>query len=251
MTGIINETYPDYRSAAATCGPGYLDHDISKVVAFKTADYSTREPNVLLNEQSTNTLLAVGVAAGDLSTRPLHVLDFGGGCGFHYFTAKNPFKVAMRWAVVETPTMAAQAKTLSSGQFEVYDTIDQAVSSLGRVDLVHTSGAIQCVPDPMATLDALIAIRASYLALARFPVWRGSLSIGVQTSLLSENGIGPMPPGLPDRRVRYPILFPDIDATLARFKQDYDLIISLPSPSASYVVRGQNVPGVTVIFRAK
>jgi putative methyltransferase (TIGR04325 family) len=253
---VISETYPDYKSATATCGRGYEDHDIAKVWAFKTAYYSAQtelcaDGTVLLPEQALNTIVAVGISAGDLPARPLHVLDFGGGCGFHYFTAKRAFNVAMRWAVVETPTMAVQANEIANAQFEVYETLEKAASSLGRIDLVHTSGAVQYVPHPMVTLSALVALRANYVMLARFPVWHGPLLFGVQTSPLAANGLGPMPPDVPDRLVRYPVAFPNIGATLGMFKQGYDLIVSLPSPTASYSVRGQNAPGATFIFRAK
>jgi putative methyltransferase (TIGR04325 family) len=181
----------------------------------------------------------------------LHVLDFGGGCGFHYFTAKRAFNVAMRWAVVETPTMAKQANKIANGQFEAYETLEKAVSSLRRIDLVHASGAIQYDPDSMATLSALIALRAKLVMLARFPIWHGPPLVGVQTSPLTANGLGPMPPDVLDRLVRYPTAFPNIDVTLGMFKQELDLIVSLPSPSASYTVGGQNAPGATFIFRAK
>jgi len=247
----ISEIYPDYKSAAAACGRGYEEHDIAKVVAFKTTHYFVQDGPLFFQEQAVNTMVAVGISASDLLVRPLHVLDFGGGCGTHYFTAKRVFNAAMHWAVVETPTMAAQAREIANGQFEVYETLERAAASLGRIDLVHTSGAIQFAPDPMATLDALIELRASYLMLARFPVWPGPQLIGIQPSLLSANGLGPMPTYISDRQVRYPITFLNIDMTMARFKQNYDLIVSLPAPSGSYTVRGQNAPGATIIFRAK
>ena len=248
---VISEIYPDYKSAAAACGRGYDDPEIAKVIAFKTAHFAAQQETVFLPEQALNTILAVGIAASDGAARPLHVLDFGGGCGFHYFAAKKAFKAALRWAVVETSTMAAQAQEVAKGAFEVYETLEQAAASLGRIDLVHASGALQCVPDPIQTLDALIALRAGHVMLARFPIWHGPLTFQVQASPLSEHGLGPMPPGISDRIVRITSIFPNAGMTLARFKEDYDLVVTLGSPSGSYTLRGQNVPGATLVFRAK
>jgi len=243
--------YPDYQAARAACGQGYDDADIAKVIAFKTAYFAAKIQKSLWPEHAANTIFAVGIAAGDLSARPLHVLDFGGGCGFHYLAAKAAFKTSLRWAVVETRAMAKQARATAKGRFEIYEDIKTAAAALGRVDLIHASSAIQYVPDPLATLDALIALRAPYMMLARFPVWSKDPFVGVQESSLKDNGIGPMPPEIADRPIRYPITIKNINVVMSRFERDYEMIVSLPSPSGEYKVDGNIIGGVTFIFRAK
>ncbi|MGO9785522.1 MAG: methyltransferase, TIGR04325 family [Stellaceae bacterium] len=245
------QIYPNYQAAIAACGRGYDDPDIAKVIAFKTDYFAEKIQKSLWPEHAANTIFAVGIAAGDLSARPLRVLDFGGGCGFHYFAAKAAFKTSLRWAVAESPAMAEQARAAAKGRFEIYEDITAAAAALGRVDLVHASSVIQYVPDPLATLDALIALRAPYVMLARLPVWSKDSFVGVQQSSLKDNGIGPMPSEIADRPIRYPITIKNINDIMSRFERDYEMIVSLPSPSSEYKVTGNIIGGVTFIFRAK
>ncbi len=246
---LIEKIFPDFASALAECGDSYNDPDIAKVMAFKTAKIKDHIGNMMWPEQFTNTILAVGISGADLAQRPLRVLDFGGGCGIHYFAARSAFIAPLHWAVVESRIMADRARTIGAGQFEAYDQITSAASALGRVDLVHASSAIQYVPEPMASLEALIGLRAPYFLLARFPVWAGQPLVGVQESMLANNGIGPMPPDMADRTVKYPITFLNIDDVRIRFEKVYRLILALPSPSAEYQALGEKIAGATLFFR--
>ncbi len=129
-------------------------------------------------------------------------------------------------------------------------TIDDAATALGSVDLFHASGSIQYVPDPTAVLKALVALRPRYILLARLPNWSKETIVGVQISTLSENGIGPMPPNMPDRKIVYPVTFVNIEEIL-EVLDEYDVVLSMASPSGSYMIRDQSVSGVSLIFRAK
>ena len=106
------------------------------------------------------------------------------------------------------------------------------------------------MPDPLATLKTLVDLRARYFALARFPLWGGAQVVGLQTSPLSANGIGPMPPHIPDRQVQYPVTFANFDEVM-RILGGYEIALALGSPSSIYEVSGQQVPGISVIFRLK
>jgi putative methyltransferase (TIGR04325 family) len=244
----VTQTYPDFQSALAACGDGYNDADIADVIAFKSAlPVDKREVSP---EQAINSILSIAMAATDIRERPLTVLDFGGGCGFHYFRVRAALNVPLQWAVVETPTMASRAFKVAQGQFAVYSGIDEAAAALGRIDLVHASSAIQYVSDPLATLQALASLNARYFMLARFPLWHNPQVVGVQISTLAGNGIGPMPPNIPNRQIQYPVTFTNL-ADVVRVLDRYDLALATPSPSSQYNVRGQPVPGITLIFRAK
>ena len=119
-----------------------------------------------------------------------------------------------------------------------------------RIDLVHASSSIQYVPDPLATLGTLAALKAPTFALARFPLWHQQQIVGIQVSTLAGNGIGPMPPNIADRQIEYPVTFPNFDAVM-RVLGQYEVALAMPSPSSEYQVNGQHVPGVTIIFRLK
>lgn len=126
-----------------------------------------------------------------------NVLDFGGGCGVHYKRAKiqNP---GVRWAVVETPAMAARAKELETERLRFFTTIQDATAWLGQVDLMHSNGAIQYTADPMATVHELCAIGANVMFWDRLYL-RGAAE--EQWSWLGDNGPG-QPIG-PEKIVRY------------------------------------------------
>jgi putative methyltransferase (TIGR04325 family) len=245
---VITQFFPNFEAALAACGAGYHDTALADVIAYKTS--LPMDIRRMLPEQAVNAIAAVGIAAAAIDAAPLHVLDFGGGCGVHYFTCVDRFRMPLKWVIVETATMAERAKALAQGRFEVFTDIARAADHIGRVDLVFISSALSYVPDPMATLKALLSLRPRHFALARFPVWGGPQTVGLQTSLLSQNGIGPMPPNMPDRPVAYPVTFANFDEVMRTFG-DYELISVTESPSASYMVRNVNVSGITLMFRAK
>jgi len=244
----VTEVFQSFAAALAACAPGYNDSDIADVIAYKTSlaiDHRQIEP-----EQAINSILALGICAAEITDRPLKVLDFGGGCGFHYFRVTLATRARLRWAVVETPTMAERAVKLANGRFDVFTTIDDASAALGPIDLIHASSAIQYLPDPLATLKSLAALRARFFALARFPVWDLPQTVGLQRSRLSENGIGPMPPHIADRQIAYPVTLVNFDETM-RTLSNYDVAMSMASPSSNYEFGGRRVPGASLIFRAK
>ncbi len=244
---IIDEIYPDYPTALAACGSGYDDIDIAEVVAFKAVqaiDAGTAVP-----EQALNSIVAVGIAAADVGNRPLAVLDFGGGCGFHYFQVVRATRAPLRWAIVETEIMAARAGRIAQNRFRAFTTITDGAAALGKVDLVHASGSLQYVREPLATLEALIAVQPRYILLARLPLWREPPIVGVQASQLSKNGLGPMPPNVADREIKYPVTVMKLDDILQTLNR-YIVVLVMDSASGTYVVHGKPVPGVSIIFRA-
>jgi len=245
---LVTEFFPDFESALAACGPGYDNAIIADVIAYKTALGIDRRHFV--PEQALNSIVAVGMASAELTERPMTVLDFGGGCGFHYFSVTASLRSQLRWAVVETRTMAERALKLAQGRFEVFTNIADAAAALGRIDLIHASSAIQYVPEPLNGLKALAALRAPYFMLARFPVWSRNQTVGVQISPLAANGIGPMPPNFADRQIRYPVTFTNFDEVMGVLS-DYEIAIVMQSPSANYNVQGQHVQGISLVFRAK
>ena len=245
---LVTQVFPNFAAAAAACGAGYHDAEIADVIAYKTG--LAIDVHQFAPEQAVNSILAVGIAASEVTERPLKVLDFGGGCGFHFFRVTASIRLPLRWVVVETPTMAMRAAKISQGRFDVSSDIAAGAKALGHVDLVHASSSIQYAPEPLAALQALAALRPRYFALLRFPWWTGPQTVGLQPSTLAGNGIGPMPSGIPDRQIVYPVTFTNFNDVLKTLS-DYDIALAVPSPSSVYELRGQNVLGISVIFRLK
>ena len=142
------EPFPNYEAALATCGTVADEQLLSRVVAYKTAQL--RDLSEIALEQVINAVLAVAIAAAKArSASALRVLDFGGGCGVHYFCVKPVVTVPLRWAIVETETMVRRATEMVEGQFTSSSTISAAATELGGVDLVLASGSLQYVPNPL------------------------------------------------------------------------------------------------------
>ncbi len=245
----IRDLFPTFQAALEHCGQGYDDDLIARVVAYKTLQPS--DPQESAPEQVVNAVLATAVAtAAKDAGAPLRVLDFGGACGVHYLKVQPVISSPLRWAIVETPAMVARAMEVADGRFTAHGSIPGAAAALGSVDLVFTSGAIQCVPDPLGVLRALAALKAPYLALARFPTWLAGETVGIQDSRLSHNGIGPLPLGVEDSPVRYPVTFTPFEDVAAALV-DYEMILKTASPSATYDVDGVPAPGASMIYRRR
>ncbi|WMT71084.1 hypothetical protein [Bradyrhizobium sp. Ash2021] len=130
------------------------------------------------------------------------VLDFGGGAGLHYKLARQQ-SPDIRWAIVETPAMARRAGELATNRLRFFSDIDKAADWLGDVELMHSNGAIQYVPDAIETVRALCATRPSTMVWKRVPTSDDeTLDSEVQTSFLSDNGPGSLPTAK-DKLVRY------------------------------------------------
>jgi putative methyltransferase (TIGR04325 family) len=245
----VTQTFSDFDSALVVCGAGYNDSDIVSVVGFR----ATQPVGDVLPPHAINPILFIGIAAAEATDRPLTVLDFGGGCGFHYCMVAAAIRTPLRWAIVETPIMAEHATAVAQGRFDVFTDIGDAAAALGRVDIVHASGSIQYVRDPLATLQTLAALRARHFVLARFPWWDRAQIVGVQDSLLSGNSVGLLPPGITDRPIRYPITFTnyrDVQRTLVEYETGS--LIRSQGQLWDYHIRGQAIaPEISVIFRRK
>ena len=59
-----------------------------------------------------------------------------------------------------------------------------------------------------------------------------------------------MPPHIADREVAYPVTFINFDEIM-NILADYEIAMAISSPSSTYTIRGQQVPGISVIFRAQ
>jgi len=147
---LVTEIFADFASAAAACGPGYDSGVIADVIAYKTA--LGVDPRHFAPEQAVNSIISIGIATAEITERPLRVLDFGGGCGFHYFRVSAALRSKLRWAVVETKTMAERARKVAGDRFDAFTDLSDAAGALGRVHLVHASSSIQYVPEPLSTL---------------------------------------------------------------------------------------------------
>jgi putative methyltransferase (TIGR04325 family) len=130
------------------------------------------------------------------------VLDFGGGFGLHYKLAARQ-SPDISWAVVETAATVARATELATDRLRFFTDIEAAADWLGPIDVMHSNGALQYVPDPVATLSRLCSLRATTMLWYRLFLSQDHIFTETQSSRLIDNGPGRAPPGTPNMVVQY------------------------------------------------
>ena len=198
--------YPSFEAAMAECGIGaYNDVELADVMFKKTRALAAKRVRDAVHKANAIATLEALQLARATQTR---VLDFGGNCGLHYFLAKQETGQAFKWAVVEMPLIVKASAPLETEELHFFSDIYSALEWLdGKPALIHSSGAIQYTPAPEMLLSKLVEIKAPCLAILRRAVALGPRRVTVQTSRLSDNGPGEMPPGVRDREVRCPLTF--------------------------------------------
>jgi len=210
---------------------GYEESALANVIAAKTRALFGH--NISDQPGAERTMMGVLYAARAKPTETLRVLDFGGACGFHYLAAM-PTGIPIRWAIVESNAMVFAAKSFETEKFKFFTEIDVAMSWLGGIDLLHSFGALQYVPEPRNTLRDLISLKPPTILWSRLALSDAQEERTLQTSMLSANGPGALPAGFEDARVTYPITrFPERD--FVRAHEGYRLVARFGEPSVGFL----------------
>ncbi len=219
------KTFASFEDAARVSGKGYNDDRLAFVVCGKTKRFREtlqRTPRTV-DFQSLRAVLGVGLAATQSN---LNVIDFGGGCGAHYFLVKSLLgaRINLRWCVVETASMVSRGREMEDGSLSFHTDLQSAREALARIDLIYSSGALQYLPRPLDTLSQMIAIAPANIFLTRLGLSSsGDDLIVVQETRLRDNGPGALPPDIQDTAIKYPATF----VAKQRFEKvlatDYDI----------------------------
>ena len=256
-SGSGRKIFSSYREAMAACSTrGYENADIVNIVVEKTKRY---RDNILETTTSvqcgTSTAYSLCSVLASVQSSATHVLDFGGAAGAHYFLARSvlPSTCKLKWLVVETPAMAEAAeKHLANDELHFLSNLSEAAITLERIDLVHTSGALQYVEDPCAHLEKLVDLGAGRILLNRLGLTRGQNEVvTVQESLLSKNGPGPMPQGMSDRKVRYPYVLPRECSFMEILTRKYRVAFVFDDQSGFFPVRSEPIVGMSLLAERK
>ena len=246
--------YKSYADAAAACATTYDDGKLAQVVVEKTKHVrdALTQGQYSLDLGSIRALAGVGFLLSEFK-RPIRVLDFGGGAGFHYLVtrATQDEDVLFDWRVVETPALARAATNLADGQVSFHSSIDEAVATWDSPpDLTFASGVLQCVPDPLAFTQMLVDLSASVLFITRtnFSTDSETRSI-IQYSTLSINGPGPLPPGFNDAALAFPATFVPKAEVEEILKSRYTITARIAEDPCAYTINGKCIPMVGYICR--
>jgi putative methyltransferase (TIGR04325 family) len=245
-------TCASYAAALEACGnsSGYEDKELVEVVFRKTLIYRDRLSSgspFLLNGSTVQTLIAVAHAS-TRSRTTVHVIDFGGACGAHYFAARAFFgdraSFRTRWCVVETPAMAERARELQNDELRFVTSLSDARAECAEADLIHSAAALQCVRDPACQLAELVDFGSRFLMLSRVGDTHGEHDVfTVHRSRLRDNGPGPLPDGMSDRECRYPYSFIRHRQFMAILERNYRVNFEFEDSSGVYPVGTEPIVG--------
>lgn len=248
--------YASWKQALiASSVDGYENNQLVDVVVSKTQRYRDRlaegKDAAAIDSSSSASLAALLAAtAGD---RAVHVIDFGGAAGAHYFLARAmlPNTVALQWIVVETEAMATAARsTLANKELDFCSDLQEATGKVKQVDLLHSSGTLQCVENPYSCLENLVAVGAKFMLLNRLGLSRGDHDvITVHESMLSWNGPGPLPEGIVDKRIRYPFTFPQEERIDQILNSSYRRVAEFQDNSGIFPVNNQSIIGLGLLMK--
>jgi len=244
--------FPTYADAQAACSfaGGYQNPELARTVLKKTL--LARELNlteVMNRNVIPVALLAVSLAASRKS-RPVRVLDFGGGMGVTYFLAQQALgRFCCRWAIVETSAMVDAAGQLETDELRFFTSSDQAVNWLESVDLLHSFSALPYVSDPAQSLRDLLSHKPEIMLWGRLYLSTAESLVTIQRSDLSSNG--PLAQaGSASSVVEYPRTFFSEREFLNITLSDYRLIFRLPEGLPPMKVRGREIlPDVHYLFK--
>ena len=230
--------FNSYDEALLQCDTGYSNDYLSCVLYEKTKnfrDYVYSQKPVMADYTISRQLLIISILA---NKKLLRVVDFGGACGAHYFIANHFLKgsVEIKWHVVETHNMVQKGKLLEDGQLMFFEDIKEAIAAFHGVDLFFSSSTLQYVPNPLKTIDKIMKCAAEYIFLTRLPLLEHNIGqiITIQTSNYSGNGPGPLPNGMKDGPVRYPITFLEKGLLESKIKERYEELILFEEGLAHY-----------------
>ena len=247
--------YASYDAAASGCvGSGYETSELVDVVCRKTAIYRDQlATNAPARLTGGDTLALIGIGLAHNCSRPIiNVIDFGGACGAHYFLLKSVLKdsVKFNWHVVETPAMVNRAVELETDELRFFGSIADAASGLDCVDIVFSSGTLQCVSNAKESLHELLRLRPHLVVLARLGLTTGVREIvTIHETRLSDNGPGPLPPGCKDGTTRYPFVFPVQSEIESIVSEQYQIMLSASDPSGVFPVNAEPLVGLGYIAR--
>jgi putative methyltransferase (TIGR04325 family) len=252
-----HQVFLSYQDALKLCTTdAYQEKELIEVIFNKTRRFleKLKSETIPISETAAYSLLSLVNPIIESKNNKINVLDFGGACGAHYFTLRSLIDkdLKLNWVVVETPTMVKYAKELETDEISFFDNFTDAINKLGKVDLLHTSGTLQCVDNPQKYLVEILNCNAKWLLFNRLGLNKLDRDvITIHSSKLSWNGIGELPEGYTDRWVKYPFNFISEANFLKILEKKYSLVAKFNDQSGMYAVKGEEIVGYGLLCRLK
>jgi len=250
-----HQIFLNYQDALKLCpSNAYEGEELIEVIFKKTKRFAeTLNTGIIaVSETVAYSLLSAINPIIESKTNQINVLDFGGACGAHYFHLRSVLSkdLKMNWVVVETPTMVKYAKELETNELYFVDNLKDAINKLGTIDLIHTSGTLQCVNDPQKYLIDILNCNAKWVLFNRLGMNKLEKDVvTIHSSMLSWNGIGELPNGYIDRWVKYPFNFHSEIKFLNTLQEKYTIVAKFNDQSGIYAVQGEQIVGYGLLCK--
>jgi len=252
---IIKE-YNSYDDALKNCPTqkAYENTELCRMIGDKTINHIKKLDNKPYALNAVNIFLVSIIQKYllEYQTKDILILDFGGACGAHYFETKRFFgqKINLKWIVVETPEMVNSAKEHGLENEELFF-VDSLIKINSSIDLVHSSGALQSVPDWLEYLKRLVGFNAKYMLFNRMMFNENNRTfVTIQKSRLSANGPGPIPEKYKDKDIFYPhttISYNSFNEII--MENGYGLEWSFEEHSGSYQINREKITGKGLLYK--
>jgi putative methyltransferase (TIGR04325 family) len=250
--------YKSYQDALKDCSSkGYENDAIIELIVQKRRRIAEPQYTDLLKQMPLGMILLANTilkAANELGVQTIRVIDFGGADGGHYLQIRRFLKsnIALQWVVVETPAMVAAMKEFETPELKFMDNFEQALETLGGIDVFHTSGTLQSVPEPYTFLEKFCNTKTPFMVFNRQSLALGEKElVSVQLSLLSWHGYSSIKVNSPDFVVKYP----HTSIRKSRFEEIvskyYDIVTQFDENSGAYKIGNHKVLGISYVLTGR
>jgi putative methyltransferase (TIGR04325 family) len=224
---VYRGPYANWAQAQAATG-GYQREDILARVKRATqcvlrgeADYE-QDGFAMCGAIPASRALEALLLVAALDGGRLSVLDFGGGLGSHFLRWREWLTRIpdLHWCVVEQPHFAAAGEELFADERWLSFAESVANASAHAPNAVLASSVLHYLPDPLATLDEIVALGARGIVIDRTPFSDG------EARILSQH----VPKSL--GRASYPLWLLPREAVHARLRERYELFVEFAASDA-------------------
>jgi putative methyltransferase (TIGR04325 family) len=173
--------------------------------------------------------------------KKLNVFDLGGGGGTHYHVTRKLMndEIKLKWAVLETPSMVAEADSISNQELSFFSEYSHAVEFLENIDVALASSVFQYLSDPIEELIKFINLSAEVIFITRTALTDKNSTLRViQKSRLKDNGPGSLPENFHDSEVQYPLTVVNKNLFIKTLSEKYTIVSEIEEDRAVHEING-------------
>ncbi|WP_337867058.1 methyltransferase, TIGR04325 family [Ignavibacterium sp.] len=253
----MNKVYSTYDEAAKACGlTPYQEDELIQVILLKTKNFIQKLETDTISVWPTAAYSKISIINPIIENKKemINVIDFGGACGAHYFHLRKIIneKVKFNWVVVETSKMVDYAKELENEELSFSNNLEKTINDMSEIDLLHTSGTLQCVDYPHKYLATILNSGSKWILFNRLGLNTSPSDVfTVLYTKLSWNGIGELPEGFSDKWISYPFAYLSEKYFINEVKKNYKIVAKYEESSGTHKVNKIETIGYGLLCKLK